>query len=206
MELREYVHIAKKYWVMIVVVTAVLVAGSVLFRSLQPTMYTASRALTLTRVNTQKTTDYKFDDYYAIQSADLFNKTVIAWLQTPSDVLDVYKDAGVSAPTQNLNALSRIFDTTKISPQVVQVQFAASNEADAKKIADSVVKIVQNEVEKQNSLESEQASFHIDASDTVVVVTPKNLGLIAAVALLIGLFVSYNLALLIHYFSKGSKA
>jgi capsular polysaccharide biosynthesis protein len=205
MELREYVHVARKYWLMIVIVTVVLVAGSLLFRSLQPTTYSASRALTLSRVNTQKTTDYKYDDYYAIQAVDLFNKTVAAWLQTPSDVLDIYTDAGVSAPTESLNSLARVITTTKISPQVLQVDFVHGDKDQAQKIADSIVKIVQREVDKENKIETEQAYFHVDASNTVIVETPKFYALIAIVALLVGLFVSYNLALLLNYFSKGPK-
>lgn len=206
MELREYFQVVRKYWVMMLVVTAVLVGGALLFRSQQPTSFSASRALTLSRVNTQKTSDYKYDDFYAIQAVDLFNKTVAAWLQTPSDVLDVYKDAGVAAPTTSLNSLARVIKTTKISPQVLQVEFTHTNKDEAQKIADSIVKIVQREVDKQNEVETEQAYFHVDASETVVVETPKYYALVAIVAAILGVFVSYNLALLLNYFGKGQKA
>lgn len=205
MELREYFQVARRYWLMIAVVTLVLVAGSVFFRAMQPTTFTSSRALTLSRVNTQKTADYKYDDYYAIQAVDLFNKTVAAWLQTPADVLDIYKDAGVTPPTTSLNSLARVIKTTKISPQVLQVEFTHANKDEATKISDSIVKIVQREVDKQNKVETEQAYFHVDSSETVVVETPRYYALVAIVALLIGLFLSYNLALLMNYFGKGNK-
>lgn len=205
MELREYFRVGRKYWVMITAITVVLVVGALVFRKIQPTTFSASRALTLSRVNTQKTSDYKFDDYYAIQAVDLFNKTVAAWLQTPSDVLDVYQDAGISAPSTSLNSLARVIKTTKISPQVMQVEFTHGNEAEARKIADSIVKIVNREVDKQNAVETEQAYFHVDASDTVVVETQKYYALVGIVAFLVGLFVSYNLALLLNYLGSTKK-
>ena len=206
MELHEYFSVARKYWLLLVTTTLVLLVASLGFRALQPDSFKASRALTISRVNIQETQDYKFDNYYTIQASELFGRTVIGWLETPANVLDIYEDAGIAAPTNNLNALARTVDATRIAPQVIQIEFTHGNADEAKKIADSVVRIVEREISKENSQENTDAFFHAEASETVVVESEKYYALIAIASIVVGLFLSYNVALLLNYLAKHRKA
>lgn len=203
MELRDYFSVFRKHFMLIVMLVIVTVAGALIFRASQETQYEASRAITVTRVNVQETPDYKFDDFYAIQASEFFSRTLIGWIETPAIVLDIYDDAGITAPTSSLSSLARLFKGTRIAPQVIQVEFKHNDATEADTIADSIITVIQREVDKENSATEDEAYFNIEATKTVVVEQPKNYAIVGVVAFLVGLFIAYNLALLLHYLAKG---
>lgn len=206
MELREHFFIIKKYWYILLIFVVVITGSALLFRKSQPVSYEASRALTIARGNLQQTDDYKYDNYYAIQASELFGRTVVGWLETPSLVLDIYNASGVATPSSDLNALSNKFKATRLAPQVIQVEFSESNPENARKVSDAVVTIMQREVEKVNAASQEDAYFTLQKTDTVVNEKSKQYPMVGLVSFLVGLFLGYNALLLVHYIKKHEKA
>ncbi|MFC1640627.1 hypothetical protein ACFL2D_01110 [Patescibacteria group bacterium] len=203
MELRNYISIARTYLVMIIIISAVGVGAALALRAMQPPVFEASRAVTISRVNAQETKDYKYDNFYAIQASELFSRTVVGWIETPAIVIDVYSEAGIDAPNDNLNSLAKVIKGTRIAPQVVQIDFDHTDKEEASKLADSVINVIQREVDKENeATKDDEAYFHIEATKTIVVEQTKHYPLIAVISFLVSLFIGYNIALLRHYLKK----
>lgn len=205
MELRDYFSVFRSHVRLIVGIALVSVLATLGLRYVQPAHFDVSQTMTISRVNVQNTQVYKFDDYYALQASDIFTRTISGWLSTPAFVVDIYNEARMQAP-QDISALTRFITASKLSQQVLQVQFSYGNADDAQKISDALVKVVQRETDKQNALTKDTANFHIEATDPVIVQASKRYTLFGGASLLVGLFIGYCLSLLLYYLNKSKKA
>ena len=90
MELRDKTRLFKKYWGWLVIITVLATILSFVFAYFKPVNFDTSISFSINRINKQKTEEYQYDDYYAIQASDLFSQTVMSWFLTPSVLLEIY--------------------------------------------------------------------------------------------------------------------
>lgn len=199
MELKEYLNILKihiKAFVLAVVLTLI---GGILCFSLRPTAYDISLTLNITRDGTQETADYKYDDFYRLQADEKFAETVVEWLKSPRTVSDIYRDADINASQFSLGKLEKSFRSEKLSSQVVSVKFSADTPEKAKKISDSIGKVIAKNIESLNLNQKEKNWFEIAAQDPVIARNALNFWVAVLAALAIGIFLGFWAVLFIHY-------
>jgi len=199
MELKEYWRIIKKdSWTLFLIVI-ISVLGAVAYFGLRPVSYDVSLALNVTRSGTQKTDQYRYDDFYRLQADEKFSETVVEWLKDPRIAADIYSRAGIDTSRLNLKQLSKIFNPEKLSSQMVSISFSARDESSARKISDSVSGIVTKNVEALNEDQNEDTWFRIKAQEPVIVKSRGNIWTMLVFPLLAGIFVGLWAVMVRHY-------
>lgn len=202
MELKDYLKILNRHKTMIVVLTLLIALAFWLFASYQPVVYDTSIAFNINRTAKQKTTDYQYDGYYAIQASNLFAQTIMSWLMTPSFLLEIYQQAGVEPNIDYLDKFANRFETKKFSPQNVAVRFKERDEATAQKISQSIIKTIEAKAVESNKTSEGDSLFSVIGSQPVIVPYKMDIKIVTAVGLIVGLLLSCFLAYLIWYFKK----
>lgn len=200
MELKEYFQIIKNnarlFWMVIIII----VAGSFLYFYLRPVSYETSLALNITRSGSQETDDYKFDGFYRLQADEKFAETIVQWLKMPGFVRDIYENAGLGAQKLTLRKLSRVFRAEKISAQSVLVSFSSENPETARKISDSILKVISKNIDNLNKDQKESNWFKVTAEGPLTIKDEINVTTVLVVSLFVGCFLAFWVVLTIHYF------
>ncbi|TSC53488.1 MAG: Uncharacterized protein LiPW39_240 [Parcubacteria group bacterium LiPW_39] len=175
-----------------ILIFAVLVALAAGFGSWQlGEKYSVSVSLTINRYGVQQSSDYRYDNYYALKATDEFGGTVVGWFKTPEMTQAIFKKAGLSSWPQNLNTLSRRFKAAKISPNLVEVRFGAKSEIEAKSLAQAVGQIVSERTNLISASSWQNISFLSMAGEPVIVKNTSAIWWNVLAGLLVGLAVGF---------------
>lgn len=74
---------------------------------------------------------YRYDGYYALQTVELFSKTLAEWIVAPETVAHAHQAADLPEPTGLLKAIA----AEAAAPQLVRVTVRAANKAQAEQLA-----------------------------------------------------------------------
>lgn len=201
MELKEYLNILKTHIKAFFLVVILAVIGGIAFLTFRPVAYNTSLTLNITRSGTQETADYKYDDFYRLQADEKFAETVVEWLKSPRTVADIYFSSDVNANQFNLGKLEKSLSSEKLSSQIVSVKFLADTPEKAKKISDSISKVIAKNIESLNANQQEKNWFKIVAQDPVIAQNSLNFWVVILAALAVGIFLGFWAVLIIHYLS-----
>jgi capsular polysaccharide biosynthesis protein len=204
MVLKEYLNVVKKYLVLVVAIVLVSALASFFLSFYRPITYDASISFAVNRINKEKTPDYQYDGYYAIQASDLVSQTVVSWFATPSVVLEIYNQAGLSPAFESLDKFATLFHTKKYSGQNIGVKFNMADKLSAEKISNAAVTLIADKVANLNKNSDNQALFEIVASPPVIVENKANALLITLIGLVTGLILGLLLVYVIDFF-KADK-
>ncbi|MEK7632127.1 MAG: hypothetical protein AAB445_04710 [Patescibacteria group bacterium] len=190
MQILSTLRLAWRYKTLLLIVLLVPPVLAAIFALNRPETYTTSIAFTVNRINKQPTPDYQFDGYYALQASDLFSETVVSWFLTPSVIVEIYDAAGVDPQVTSLGALTSRFKIKKYSSQNLVVKFTESSEAVAGKIGTAVIATVEAKAAELNQSADRKALFEVVGAKPVTVHDSKQVPLVTAVGLVIGIFVA----------------
>lgn len=140
-------------------------------------------------LNQEKTEDYAYDGYYALQAADLFSNTVMGWLTSPSVVEAIYEKADVSLPTRSLRRLARIFSVKSRGAGIVEAQYRASTEDEAMRLATAMGLVLSQRAEQVGQEEEVRFVFHIVPSEPFIGFPDRNPFLRSIVAVVVVLVI-----------------
>lgn len=112
-----------------------------------------------------KTEDYRFDGYYAINSTDLFASTLAAWSQTPEIIVKAHHEAGVKLPGHRPAQLTKIVNTDKTGPQIIQVTIKHKNLDSAEKLAQGLKKAVEQNIAKYHREGNPDLTFSVTTTE-----------------------------------------
>lgn len=199
MELKEYLKVIKENITLFFAVITVVVAGSFAYFALKPVAYSVSLALNITRSGSQRTTDYKYDDFYRLQADEKFAETAVEWLKNPRTVANIYAAAGIGVDNFSLRRLSKSLRPKKLSSQVVSVSFSARNANLAEKISSAVTEVISENTEVLNKNQNEDTWFKIIAQDPVIVRDKMSPLFILLASLAAGVFLSFWTVFVFHY-------
>lgn len=175
------------------VVAAAILLGS-LFFLLQPPRKVATLTLDVTRLGTQQTDAYRYDDFYRLQADEKFADTIVRWLtSSPRIALDIATEAG--RPKFSLAA-------ERLSSQMINVKFAVADGNEAKKTALALVKVVNARAQELNGKQKEETWFEAVGSEPVMTDARVSWVKIFSASLLAGVFLGFWSVLLRHYFSE----
>ena len=199
MELKEYLNILKthiKAFILVVVLT--MIAG-IAYLTFRPVSFDTSLTLNITRSGTQTTADYKYDDFYRLQADEKFAETVVEWIKSPRTVSDIYASSDINASQFSLGKMEKSFRSEKLSSQIVSVKFSTDTPEKAKKISDSINKVIAKNIASLNLNQKEENWFEIVAQDPVITQSRLNFWLVILAALTAGIFLGLWTVLIIHY-------
>ncbi len=121
MEFKEWLDIFRKRTRMMITVILGCIAVGVLWYVFQPRGLAADLTLNVTRIGSQETSDYKYDDFYRLQADERFADTVVRWLGSPRIVSDIYSTAHLDADSLGLSGLNKAFKSERLSSQMIRV-------------------------------------------------------------------------------------
>lgn len=197
------VKIILKYKWFILAVTLLATIFSFVYAYFKPPIFDTSISFAINRINKQKTAEYQYDDYYAIQASDLFSQTVMSWFMTPSVLLEIYDQAGVDPQITSIERFTSRFKTKKYSPQNIVVRFKERDKTSAEKISNSIISIISQKAAASNQDADKNTLFEVKGAKPVIVEKKLNIWLSGLIGLLGGLIISMIVSYLIEYFKES---
>jgi uncharacterized protein involved in exopolysaccharide biosynthesis len=191
MELKEYIAVFKKHFGTFLLVIILVIAAAIIFQLVRPLNYKASLTLNVTRGGSQKTEDYKYDEFYRLQADERFADTVVRWLGAPRITADIYEKAGVGG--------DRRLKARRLSSQIIEVIYIAPSVKSAQDLAGSIIEILNRETERLNKYQEDEAWFKILGSQPVIAENKFDWRKLVAISLLAGIFLGSWAALIKHY-------
>lgn len=200
-----FLQLAKKYAkqyraILIFSLLTALAAGFFTWRTGE--RYSASLAVSVSRLGTQQASDYKYDSYYALKASDEFGNTVAGWFRTPEMTVAVYKKANMNQGNASLNNLARRFQASKISPNVVDVRFGVKTEEGGKALAQAVSNVLQEKTYLLNSVSWQGIAFAVMTSEPVIIKNTYAIWWNALAGLLAGLVLGIFVRVAKDYFKS----
>jgi len=202
MELKEYIRIIKKDSKVFLAVVVMIILAAFGYIYAQPVRYDSSLALNITRTGTQKTDQFRYDNFYRLQADDKFTETVVEWLKSPRVAEDIYNNAGIDTSKMTLQQLSKAVKPEKMSSQLVLVSFSASDISTSKKISAAVFKTVNDNTNALNKDQQDAEWFQILSQDPVIVKYHMDPRLLFVMSFIFGTFVAFWAVMIKHYFRQ----
>jgi capsular polysaccharide biosynthesis protein len=168
MELKEYIQIIKKHSKFFIFTAVIIFLAAFAYFYFRPVSYTTSLTLNITRSGSQETSEYKYDDFYRLQADEKFAETIVQWIGSPRIEENILKNAGIDTSKFSLKKLGKSLKAEKMSSQVVQISFSASNFKTSRNIAQSVSRIVFENTQNLNKDQEDNTWFEIISEDPVI--------------------------------------
>ncbi len=163
----------------------------------QPTYYKTSLMLNVTRQGTQKTEDYRFDEFYRLQADERFGDTVVRWLSAPRLKEDICQQVGKGC-SHNIKA-------RRLSSQYIEVVYKTKQKEAGYKEAQAIVKVLQEETKRLNKDQKNEDWFTLVANQPLVERGNWKWSKVILLNFLIGLLVGFWSVLIKYYWQKEEK-
>lgn len=187
MELKEFFDFFKKNYKLILSIGFFVGIISLCFSLFSPTKYQASVNFFLTKINKPITSDFQYDDYYAIKACELQVEALEFWLKTPEIVDEIYKKAKIDLEEKSLKKLSKEFKPKKLSAQNLEVKFEKKNKEEAEKISQILIEKTEEKTLALQKTQKEEPSFKIENVSKIIVKTKPNHLLIFLIGFFVGI-------------------
>jgi capsular polysaccharide biosynthesis protein len=192
MELKEYILIFKKHYKLFWLIVALTMFAGIAFQFLRPINYKANLTLNITRVGSQETSDYKYDDFYRLQADERFADTIVRWLGSPRILEDIKNNSGVNGWQAKIKA-------QRLSSQMIQAVYYVDGPKIGKQLSDSILKVLNQETEKLDEDQNEKTWFRVIGSEPVVILNQFRTGYVLLISLMLGFFLGFWGVMLKHY-------
>lgn len=171
----------------------------------QKSSVVSNLTLNIARSGSDATDAYQYDDFYRLQADERFADTVVRWLASPRMATDIYENVQVDTNSLSSRALAHSFAAERLSSQMIQVTYTATDEQMAKRLSQSIMNNLNRESMDLNKGQRDRSWFLIVGDDPVVRDGRLSMGLVAIVSLVLGMFIGFWMVLLRHYFEGNQK-
>jgi capsular polysaccharide biosynthesis protein len=202
MELKEYYKILKKNISVVIYAAVIAVIAVYVWSIKQSETYSTSLLINISRLETQSTADYRYDQFYRIQADDKFADTVSQWLQMPGVVQEIFGKAGLKSAGKSLRQLTKTFNADKMSPQIIEIRFAPASPEEAEKISSAIASVISEKTKALNADARDPNWFKADPSNLITAKNTQDLRINLFVAALAGLVFGIFFAFVKHYISE----
>ena len=192
-------HFDEYKWVLVFAVLVALAAGIFAW---QGDKYSASLALTISRLGTQNAADYKYDNYYALKASDEFGSVVEGWFKTPEMTQAIYKKANLDLGSPSLAGLSRRFQVAKISPSTVEVRFGAGSESEVEVLGQAMVSVATEKANMLSYFSGQGVVFSVIGNEPVIINKSADIWRNIFVGLIMGLVFGVFVKVAKEYFRE----
>jgi capsular polysaccharide biosynthesis protein len=198
MELKSYLQIIKQQK-KVIFITAVLVGFfAFIFSFFSPTAYETSLSVETERKNIQETSDFRYDDYYALKASEMFVDSTAKWFSNPEFITQICKKAEVDISKASLRNLKKKIKADKMSVQYLEIKFKTKTCEEAEKISAAVSSVIKEKSKNLGWTEAEENIFSIKTSEPIIVEKNPMIFFNALIGLFSGLFIG----ILIGFFRK----
>ncbi|NQV13656.1 MAG: hypothetical protein HQ530_05150 [Parcubacteria group bacterium] len=199
---RNYLKIISSHKTLIFVCAVLCGILALIFSALKPASYETSIAFSVQRVNRQDTSEFQYDNYYAIQASELLGNTIVGWLESPEIIREAYQAAGLAVSEDDLNALAQGMKAKQISAHLVRAKYSQTDRDQADKVAASLVTVINNKVEVTEKNADSKNSFIVTSPQPVIVEKKYGPATLALAGIFCGLFVGIGIAFGREYLKK----
>ena len=175
---------------------------ALLFSALKPVSYEASIDFSIQKVNRQDTSDFQYDNYYAIQASELLGNTIVGWLESPETVRAAYRVADLTVADNELDTLAKGMKAKQISAHLVRVKFSQSDSDRAGQVATGLSTVVKQKAEEVEKSADDKNSFTVSYTEPVVAEKKYGPATLALAGLVSGLLLGIGIAFGREYFKK----
>lgn len=141
MELKEIFLIFKKEKTIILGTTLAVIILSLFFYLAKPPNFVVYLDIETKRVNRPKTSDYQYDEYYALSATNLVTDAINSWFQSRAFSEKILREADFEE--KELTSLRNFVKTRKLSSQTLEIKITGPSSETLENLA----KIIQKEVE-----------------------------------------------------------
>lgn len=198
MELKLYLQIIKQQK-KVIFITALLVGFfAFIFSFFAPTIYETSLSIETERKNIQETSDFRYDDYYALKASEMFVDSMAKWFSNPEFITQICKEAEVDISGASLRNLKKKIKANKMSAQYLEIKFKTKTRKESEKISSAISSTIKERSKNLGWTDAEENVFSIKTSNPIIV--EKNP--LIFLNTLIGLFSGLFIGILIGFFRK----
>jgi capsular polysaccharide biosynthesis protein len=202
MELREYYKILKLNMSVIFYTILISIVVVYAWSMKQSETYSASVLLNISRMETQSSADYRYDQFYRVQADEKFAETIGEWLKMPGIASEIMTKANINQVGKTVRTLSKSFQSDKMAPEIVEVRYSTTNQDDAKKISDALGGVITEKIKSLNSEAKDPNWFSVTPSNLVILRNVQDLKINLSLAIVVGLFFGVLFALAKYYTSE----
>jgi capsular polysaccharide biosynthesis protein len=202
MDLKNYLEITKKRKIFIISFGVICGILSLIFSLAMPKSYDAVTLLSIHRVNREKTADFQYDNYYAIQAAEYLGNTVVSWLETPETISEIYKKAGRSDQVGDVYAAARKIKPKQISSHLVKVKLNDSDRGRAEGLSRAIGDVLQSKISEIEVTSENKNSFTVDSTKPIVTQKIYSPPLVGLIGFLGGIIVGIGFSFCLEYLKK----
>lgn len=200
MDFKRFLQILWREKSIVAGVIVLVMVVTLFFGLFQPPVYRTYLNVEVKRVNRPPAQDYQYDEYYAIQAANLVTDTIQSWLRSKNFSRQVFIEAGFSE--DQYGEWNNFIASRKLSSQNLELKITADNKKTALQLAKIIKTAIESRVARLNLNSEGQSAFIADIQVGSVEQEMVNfLFLLLASAgggLLLGIF----LALVFFYWEK----
>ena len=167
--------------------------------------FSASFLLSVGRLASQDTADYRYDQFYRFQADEKFAETIVQWLSSPGVSKSILDKAEVKSDGKTIRQLSKSFRSEKISSSLVGVRYGTQSEDEGKKLAVAISSLVLDKTKNMNSEARDPDWFSVDMANLIVAKNTQDLRINLGLAALFGIFIGSLLAFGKHYISDETE-
>lgn len=179
----------KNKFIFIFALLVALAAGLFSWRESQG--WRASVSFFINRMGTQQASDYKYDNYYALQAVNDFSENFAGWFKNPEIVSTILKRAGVDFSPNRLADFGGVFKTSKTPTNLLEIQFSAQSAEQAKKIAQAMNNVAQEKLGLLMATSWQGVAFTASGGEPIIIKNTFTIWLNILAGFLIGLAIGF---------------
>jgi len=205
MELKQIITILKKDWKSILIIMVFALALTTIFSLVAKPKYEINFSLLISQVTTQATTDFKYDNYYALQTKDKIGDHLMSFLKTPEEVAKILKDSNFTTDNFTTYDFRNFFRPYKASVESIGVTFLLDKPDLAKNIVQNVLSDANQNLEKTYTPDKKDTRYEIKVSDPLISLKKPHLVLNLIIVLIVGFIFSSFIAIFKEYIKKPQE-
>ncbi|MBI3261353.1 hypothetical protein HYZ64_03230 [Candidatus Berkelbacteria bacterium] len=204
MELREFLQLIRRQWLIVAAVPLVALIVSLVFVKRQPITFETAATLTISRgssLDQAQVPFYLYDNFYSIQAAGFVADTATAWLNSPSVVKDIYDRAQIDpGKLSSTKQLQKVFKSRKIVPANVEFSTVQSEASSGEKLVTAATEAVKARVDEVSKGSVKTGGiYQVFAEQPITVQTDKPYLIVALASLILGTIIGSFGALIKEY-------
>jgi uncharacterized protein involved in exopolysaccharide biosynthesis len=168
MEFKNIILIIKKNWKLILGLTILAIFLTLIFILTAQSKYEVNFSLLISQTQTQKTEEFKYDTYYALEAKDKIGDYLISFLKSPENVNTILNKADFNTKAFKPYDLRTFFKPYKASSQSIGMVFYLKDPSQAKNVVNSLLNITNYNLEKTYIAKETDAKFEVKSTNPLV--------------------------------------
>ena len=177
----------KRVFPIAVLVFIITVLVALIAFELLPEQLNAHTTLVVGHDSKQKTKDFKYDRYYAIESAERIGDFIEQSLKSPEIALIILENAGYPYIPTTARGARSFFDAQRVSPQSIRLSFKSITLEESSAIVKNAVTYLNTSLATSQIGLEDDTEFFVSASKISVLSERPAFSLVIATAMISGI-------------------